>query len=321
MRVSVALCTFNGSGPHLEAQLASLANQSRRPDELVVGDDCSSDETLGVLRRFAESVDFEVKIHVNPERLGIHGNFEQTFGRCTGDVIFPCDQDDAWEPDKIQHQLTAFANADVTMCICQSMVCDASLKTSGQTVFDQQRVTRAMRSDIAAGDGLKTFIRHNVAPGHAMAFRSSLVGTICPIPVTCVYDQWVALIASSMGRTAFVDRPLLRYRIHSAQSVGANHKSLAEWSKVQSTLKLDHLQRNVETHRLAIDRLPGVQGRVRQLLEGKVRFLEARIAMRRGRFTRTLIATRLLLAGQYVRFGRGLLTFGRDLKGDGRTLK
>ena len=91
-RVSVALATCNGAR-FLRAQLTSITAQSRPPDEIVACDDDSEDETLQVLRSFAEACAVPVRIESNEQRLGITRNFERAISLCTGDVIFLADQD------------------------------------------------------------------------------------------------------------------------------------------------------------------------------------------------------------------------------------
>ena len=91
--VSVALCTYNGER-FLQEQLDSIAMQTWTPDEVVVGDDGSSDSTLEILERWKQSVPFSVRIERNERNLGFAKNFESTLSRCTGDVVFLCDQDD-----------------------------------------------------------------------------------------------------------------------------------------------------------------------------------------------------------------------------------
>ena len=72
--VSVVMATYNGA-KFLEPQLASIAGQTRLPDELVVCDDQSSDESVEILERFASRAPFHVRVVRNPERLGCAGNF------------------------------------------------------------------------------------------------------------------------------------------------------------------------------------------------------------------------------------------------------
>ena len=104
---SVALITFNGA-KYLQEQLDSLAKQTVLPDELVVCDDCSTDATMEILHRFAESAPFPVRIFQNEKNLGWSANFHRAFFLCEKDVTFFCDQDDIWLPKKIEKMLSAF---------------------------------------------------------------------------------------------------------------------------------------------------------------------------------------------------------------------
>src|SRR5262249_18454629 len=99
-RLSVALCTYHGAS-YVDAQVASLTRQTRLPDELIVCDDLSTDDTVSILERFARAAPFPVRIHVNEQTLRSTKNFEQAISLCSGDVIFLCDQDDVWEPEKL----------------------------------------------------------------------------------------------------------------------------------------------------------------------------------------------------------------------------
>ena len=90
--------------PILPEQLASIAAQTRQPDELVVCDDGSSDATPQIVEDFASLVAFPVRFFRNPKNLGSTKNFEQAIGLCTGDLIALCDQDDIWLPEKLARQ-------------------------------------------------------------------------------------------------------------------------------------------------------------------------------------------------------------------------
>ena len=92
---SVAMCTYNGAR-FLGAQLASVAAQARAPDELVVCDDRSTDETARVVEEFAAAAPFRVRLHVNERNLGTTRNFERAVSLCEGDLIALSDQDDVW---------------------------------------------------------------------------------------------------------------------------------------------------------------------------------------------------------------------------------
>ncbi|HEY2971172.1 MAG TPA: glycosyltransferase, partial [Pyrinomonadaceae bacterium] len=101
MKISVAMCTYNGA-PYLREQLNSIAAQTRPPDELVVCDDVSADLTCEIVTSFAASVHFPVRLYVNEQNLGSTKNFERAIGLCEGDIIARSDQDDVWLPEKLR---------------------------------------------------------------------------------------------------------------------------------------------------------------------------------------------------------------------------
>lgn len=69
MKVSIAMATYNGA-KYLQEQLNSFLNQTRLPDELVITDDCSTDETVDIIRKFAEIAPFKVIFHQNTNNFG-----------------------------------------------------------------------------------------------------------------------------------------------------------------------------------------------------------------------------------------------------------
>src|SRR5476649_2579474 len=93
--VSIALCTYNGAR-FLSQQLDTLVNQTYRPIEIIVVDDCSTDDTFAILTEYAGRYP-NFKIYRNDVKLGFTANFEKAVKLCTGDLIALCDQDDLWD--------------------------------------------------------------------------------------------------------------------------------------------------------------------------------------------------------------------------------
>jgi len=97
MKISVAMCTYNGSR-FLENQLNSIGAQEVQPFELVICDDGSTDSTVQIIEAFRETVSFPVHLHRNSTNLGSTRNFQEAIELCRGDIIALCDQDDYWLP-------------------------------------------------------------------------------------------------------------------------------------------------------------------------------------------------------------------------------
>ena len=106
MKVSVVMSTYNGAA-YLRDQLESLKRQTRQPDEVIILDDCSTDDTEQLIRKFIEKnhLDnwvFERNIH----NQGWQMNFVNGIIKSTGEIIFTCDQDDIWIENKIERMLS-----------------------------------------------------------------------------------------------------------------------------------------------------------------------------------------------------------------------
>jgi glycosyltransferase involved in cell wall biosynthesis len=124
------MATFNGE-KFLRGQLESISRQSHRPDELVVTDDCSTDQTLQILKEFQAEAPFMIRVSVNQCRLGYAENFLRAAGQCTGDLIAFCDQDDVWMENKLERCIREFSSQSVYLVAHSMIEVDSDLKTLG----------------------------------------------------------------------------------------------------------------------------------------------------------------------------------------------
>jgi glycosyltransferase involved in cell wall biosynthesis len=212
-RISVALATFNGER-YLRRQLASLAQQSHRPFELVVVDDGSTDKTIAIVRSFAKTAPFPVRIYENERRLGYRKNFVLAAQHCDGDLISFCDQDDIWAVQKLDLVSKAFADPAVLLAFHNAKLIDANGKAKGK-LFGHRRPARVY-------DPLE-LEPWTIVPGFAQVIRRSLLefsnlhdrsrdmySLSNPMP----HDQWFPFLASALGKVAYVPGVLAYYRQH-----------------------------------------------------------------------------------------------------------
>ena len=103
MKISVVMATYNGA-EYLAEQLESIRTQSIAPDEVIIVDDRSTDDTVAVANDYIRLYNLETgwKVFVNSENLGYANNFNKATLLATGDLLFFSDQDDTWDPDKIK---------------------------------------------------------------------------------------------------------------------------------------------------------------------------------------------------------------------------
>jgi len=207
MKVSIAMTTFNGA-LHLRQQLDSFLAQVRQPDELVVCDDVSHDETLQILRQFKQEAPFAVHIHVNASNLGFTANFSNAMQRCSGDIVFLSDQDDVWEPHKISRVLEGFyAHPDVVLTVHDGKLVDGALRWYGVTKLEQV---------VSGFDGHDSLVM-----GALTAYRRELGVIALPIPPGITgHDQWLHLIARLVGKRLVIKDVLQLIRRHGSNTSG-----------------------------------------------------------------------------------------------------
>lgn len=201
MKISVAMATYNGA-QYLEAQLASFADQTLLPDEVVVTDDCSDDRTQSIIDHFARTAPFSVVYKQNKINLGYAGNFNEALTLTTGDLVFLSDQDDVWYPEKIERIAKVAADKTYAWVLMNdAALTDGGLQATGVTKLGQIR---------SAGFDDSAFVM-----GCCAAVRRELLELCLPIPHDFPsHDNWVVQIAELMGRKVIVPEVLQYYRRH-----------------------------------------------------------------------------------------------------------
>jgi glycosyltransferase involved in cell wall biosynthesis len=201
--ISVALATYNGR-LYLPDQLASLVAQRRRPDELVICDDGSTDGTVDLLEQFSATAPFRVRIYRNERNLGVLRNFEKALSLCEGDIVFLSDQDDFWLPEKIADVARIFDETPAAFAVINDkLIVDENLVPTGATMLGNIR-------GFGSPDG-------NFVAGCCSAFRREWLGIALPIPQGAIaHDTWLVGLAHRLGIVSILEKPLQYYRRHGA---------------------------------------------------------------------------------------------------------
>ena len=243
MRTSIAIATFNG-GKYLEAQLSSILAQTVLPDEVVISDDGSHDKTSEIVTNFKNKAPFFVHVLTN---VGLHGytrNIENALRNCTGDIIFICDQDDVWHPEKLELITMQFIKRkNVWLMIHDIAYCDSHLQRTGQTKLG--RLRRGLISP------------QSYVTGMATALRRDFLSVALPIPDGWSYDSWLHSLAHMTGRRRVIGRVLAEYRRHdsnaTASVINAPH-SVTAGELIRSRKQKDR-RATVRRHLFKIDDL------------------------------------------------------------------
>lgn len=221
--ISVAMTTLNGL-PYVREQISSILPQLAPTDELVVSDDGSTDGTLAYLEGLAWG-DKRLKLLEGPGT-GLIDNFANTLLHCRGDIIFLSDHDDVWLPDKIEQIKTIFAlNPKVILVQHNARFTDSQLNPQALTTFAWRKVR----------PGLVANLLRNRYHGCTMAFRHELLYAALPFPKAIpMHDQWLGMIAETIGGVIFYDEVLSLYRRHEKTMTTGHPHSWAQmyaWRK------------------------------------------------------------------------------------------
>lgn len=213
LTTSIAMCTYNGER-FLQEQLDSLAAQTVTPGELIVRDDGSTDATLAILEAFQRTAPFPVHIRRNETNLGYVKNFEKAACECRHEVVFFCDQDDIWLPDKIARTLTVFQrHPEAGLVLLQSNHIDETGKLITRGKYKPRTVTEADAVPFL----LRAKLRRWVVSwqGCNMAYRNVYRDVLYPVYSPQMgHDQWLLMLLGATSGVRFLEEPTALHRIH-----------------------------------------------------------------------------------------------------------
>lgn len=205
--ISIALTTYNGA-EYIGKQVDSILNQTIQDIELVVCDDCSTDNTVSVLDEYAQK-DNRIHVYVNKHNIGFKKNFENTIKKTIGEYVALCDQDDIWLPDHLEMLLNGMK--DDTQIVCGKPIFVNENNEELPDKYDYFLMYRypTTNKDIAR----HIFLGRSTYQGASMLIRKSFFDKALPIPDGAYYhDSWFAILACFMDGFVFVDKPTMRYR-------------------------------------------------------------------------------------------------------------
>jgi glycosyltransferase involved in cell wall biosynthesis len=317
LTVSVCLGTLNGES-YLQQLLESLGGQHRLPDELLVGDDASGDSTVAIVERFATRAPFPVTVLHNAEQAGVEANFENLVGRASGDIIFPCDQDDVWLPEKLSKMASVFEeHSAVTGLFCNSYLIDGSGRRLPGTLWSMTHSSPADRSSLEGGGGLVWLVTRPSVAGHTLAFRSSARELLLPFSRSCHYDMWISRLLAATGGLRAIEDTLVEYRLHGTNTLGLSASSRSAFSKDSWNAPHRWADEVVATHELIgrlHERAPGALRVADEAALGdRAAHLARRTQLPTSRLRRLGAVGSELFSGRYFRYSNGLRSAGRDL--------
>lgn len=220
MMISIAMATYNGE-KFIKEQIESIINQTFNDWELIITDDCSSDKTLDILKKYQE-LDSRIHVFSNEHNLGYKDNFAKAISYCSGDFIACSDQDDVWTKDHLELLINNIGNYSL---ICSnSTLVDEKLNELGYDLHNDRLL-------ISEDKNLQfiQLIYANFVQGCTVLFRKELLQKYLPIPTGQKYhDYWLAWVAVTNNGIKYINKSTLLYRQHECNYTDNSRTSITK---------------------------------------------------------------------------------------------
>lgn len=224
MKISVAMTTYNSSKYLLE-QLNSILIQTIPFDELVIIDDCSTDDTYNLLTKFRDSnKDKNILVFQNKKNIGYVQAFKKSIEYCSGDVIFLCDHDDIWQDNKLSVMIE-YLNENI-MCLGSSFNKIDSLgnqiKPSKKDNKHNWGYIKKKINGKAIKISLKELFYCNFTPGCCLCFSQKIKDSVCALLNEAPHDYLISCFCAISEQLCFLNEKLINYRVHDSNVLGVN---------------------------------------------------------------------------------------------------
>ncbi len=212
-KISIAMTTYNGA-LYLSELMDSLCNQTIVPDEIVVVDDRSVDDTVKIIQEYATR-NICIRLYQNAENLGVNLNFQKAVSLCEGDFVLICDQDDVWMPNNVEMKVKELSKFDLdkpALVACAAVSVDESLKPLDNSLKGKKK---------NSSNPYEIFFCP--LQGANLAMNRSLVSLLKNWPKSFKefpYDGYIRFCAFLTAEMFLYGTPLMYYRHHSNNVIG-----------------------------------------------------------------------------------------------------
>ncbi|MBX9253304.1 glycosyltransferase [Desmonostoc muscorum CCALA 125] len=220
-KIGIVLATYNPQVEYFQKQIQSIQNQTWHNWVCHIVDDCSQLQYQAEIQKILEN-DSRFICHFHNENLKPYYNFQRGLQYCVQDsritAIAFSDQDDIWQAQKLEILIAKLRSEQALLVHSDLELIDSHDQTINHSTWDFE----GRQPEKATVEFL---LLRNVVTGCSLLFCSSLITDILPFPqqneIGWHHDWWVALVAIQKGKIGHIRQPLVRYRLHTSNVVGA----------------------------------------------------------------------------------------------------
>lgn len=221
--IDILLATYNGE-KYIRAQIDSILQQTYTNIRLIISDDCSSDNTINILREY-EKQDNRVIVYCQQNNVGVIKNFEFLLGKVENELYMLSDQDDVWMPDKIKKSYEYLKKNNADLVYTDLEIVDSNLNTINNSFNTYMKLDTKIKKTWN-NTGMSQYL-YNTATGCTILSKKKFIKDIIPIPTNSkfiLHDTWIALCVSLNGKISYLNEPTIKYRQHEINQVGIKKK-------------------------------------------------------------------------------------------------
>jgi glycosyltransferase involved in cell wall biosynthesis len=309
--IGVVMITHEG-GRWVRSQAHSIATQTRLPDEVVIADDGSTDDSVAHALSALEPIGQRCRVLRSAARLGVTANLERAIRHAESDVIVLADQDDVWLPHKlvvVEHWADTSPSGGM---FSDGWIVDARGDRTGERLWRRAGLSRS-RAATLSSDPLAILLRQPVVTGATMAVRRGALDVLLPIPRHGWHDYAMSLLLAATSGLFPVTDALVEYRLHGANTAGLPSKSRRD-RVVGAEAHRENLRTQIALFEALVERMEAQGDRATAArFSGKLDVLRRRAALPAARPMRLPGVARLIVGGGYRRYAQGYASAARDL--------
>jgi glycosyltransferase involved in cell wall biosynthesis len=235
MKVSVLMITYNHEKFIAQAIESILMQVVDFDYEIVIGEDCSTDQTREIVCAYQNIYPEIIKLFLPSQNIGVNRNFEQVLKRCKGEYVALLEGDDYWsENHKLQRQVNFLDQHPDCMICCHDVQVIYEYRNSPSHLYCTWK-----QSEFSE---LQDLLKRNFIATPSALFRNNL------------FDQWpdwfydvklvdwvLHILNAQFGKIGYINQNMAVYRVH-ANGIWSSAKDETNIEAVIQVLeKVDNL--------------------------------------------------------------------------------
>lgn len=224
MKISVVTASYNYQD-YIQEAIQSVLNQTYQDWEMIIVDDCSTDNSVDVIKSFKDD---RIKLFVNEKNLGLKETVKRGIEKATGEWIVFLESDDILTPDNIEKKVTiAKKHPEVNLIFN-----DCEFFGDNYTVHNFSialRKTRILlRKKVYPQNMFYNFYLSNkiFTFSAVMARKKDLLKITFNPPIDSLLDWWLWVQMAYLGKFYYISEPLTKWRLHTDSYIyKSNHNS------------------------------------------------------------------------------------------------